>query len=54
LARVERDLGETRRDLVEVKGDIALLENKVVMPQTEILTVLRRLDEGAGGAESQA
>ena len=28
LARVERDLGETRRDLVEVKGDIALLENK--------------------------
>jgi predicted nucleic acid-binding Zn-ribbon protein len=53
LARVERDLGETRRDLVEVKGDIALLENKVVTAQTEILTVLRRLDEGPRGAEPQ-
>ena len=51
LARVERDIGETRRDLgrdlVEVKGDIALLENKVVTVQTEILAVVRRLAEGA-------
>ena len=45
LARVERDIGETRRDLVEVKGDIALLENKVVAAQPEILAVLHRLEE---------
>ena len=47
LARIERDLGEMRRDfgrdLVEVKSDIALLENKVLTAQTEILVVLRRL-----------
>lgn len=44
LARVERDIGKTRRDLVEVKGDIARLE---VTAQTEILAVVRRLAEGA-------
>jgi hypothetical protein len=48
LARLERDLGEARRDIVEVKGDITLLESKVVTAQSEILAVLRRLDEGAG------
>ena len=52
LARVERDIGETRRDLVEVKGDIALLENKVVTAQTEILAIVRRLAEGADPAAS--
>jgi hypothetical protein len=47
LARLERDLGETRRDVVEVKGDITLLENKTVTAQSEILASLRRLDEDA-------
>jgi hypothetical protein len=57
LARVERDIGETRlelaqvkRDVLEVKGDIALLENKVITAQTEILVIVRRLDEEASGA----
>jgi hypothetical protein len=53
LARVDRDIGETRRDLVEVKSDIALLENKMVTAQTEILAILRRLDGAAGGAMSE-
>lgn len=49
LARVERDIGKTRRDLVEVKGDIARLE---VTAQTEILAVVRRLAEGADSPAS--
>jgi chromosome segregation ATPase len=59
LARLERDQGETRRDLgeirrdiTEVKGDIALLDNKIVTAQTEILTVLHRLDQGADRTKS--
>jgi len=47
LARLERDVGESRRDVLEVKSDIALLENKVLSSQTEILTTLHRLDESA-------
>ena len=52
LGRLEREVGEGRRDLfevksnvLEVKGDIALLENKVLSAQTEILTILQRLDQ---------
>jgi beta-glucosidase-like glycosyl hydrolase len=54
LARLERDVGESRRDIaesrrdvLEVKSDIALLENKVLSSQTEILAILHRLDESA-------
>jgi hypothetical protein len=47
LARVERDLGDLRRDVTEVKGDIALFDNKVVTAQTEILMILHRLEHGA-------
>lgn len=45
LARLERDVGEGRRDILEVKGDIALLENKVLSAQTQILGALLRLDD---------
>lgn len=45
LARLERDVGEGRRDILEIKSDIALLENKVLSAQTQILGALLRLDE---------
>jgi hypothetical protein len=41
LGRVERDFGEVRRDLSE-EGDIALLENKTLSAQSDILSVLQR------------
>ena len=44
LGRLERDVGELRRDLVEIKSDIAQLENKVLSTQTEMLTILHRMD----------
>jgi hypothetical protein len=53
LSRVERDLGESRRDITEVKGDIALLDNKVLTAQAEILAILHRLDPGSDQAKSQ-
>jgi hypothetical protein len=53
LGETRRDLGEIRRDLVEVKGDIALLENKVLTAQTEILTILSRLDRGSDRAPAE-
>src|ERR1700693_4872783 len=45
LSRVERDVGEARRDISEIKSDIALLENKFLSTQTEILSILYRLDQ---------
>jgi hypothetical protein len=45
LGRLEREVGEVRRDLLEMKSDIVLLENKALTAQTEILTVLYRLDQ---------
>jgi hypothetical protein len=53
LTRFERELGETRRDIVEVKGDIALLDNKVVTAPSEILTNLHRLDQGEDRTKSE-
>jgi hypothetical protein len=47
LSRVERDVGEGRRDISEIKSDIALLENKFLSTQTEILSILYRLDQKA-------
>ena len=47
LSRVERDVGKARRDISEVKSDIALLENKFLSTQTEILSILYRLDRTA-------
>ena len=47
LSRVERDVGEARRDISEIKSDIALLENKFLSTQTEILSILYRLDQTA-------
>jgi hypothetical protein len=34
------------RDLVELKSDVALLENKMLTAQTEIVTILRHLEVG--------
>jgi hypothetical protein len=45
LSRVERDVGDARRDISELKSDIALLENKFLSNQTEVLSILYRLDQ---------
>lgn len=45
LARLERDVGEGRRDILEVKSDISLPKNKVLSAQTQILGALLRLDD---------
>ncbi len=47
LGRLERDLGEVRRDVAEIKSDIALLENKTLSAQTDILSILHRLEQAA-------
>lgn len=47
LGRLERDLADARRDLSEVRSDIALLENKTLSSQTDILTILHRLEDVA-------
>lgn len=47
IDEVRRDLAETRRDLAETKSDIVLVENRILSTQTDILTVLRRLEEAA-------
>jgi hypothetical protein len=44
LSRVER-VGGARRDISEIKSDIALLESKFLSTQTEILSILYRLDQ---------
>lgn len=53
LARLERDVGEGRRDILEIKSDIALLENKVLSAQTEMLGILQRLDHSGTGAPNE-
>jgi predicted nucleic acid-binding Zn-ribbon protein len=47
LGRLERDVSEVRRDLTEIRSDIALLENKTLSAQTEIVSILHRLEEAA-------
>lgn len=47
VAEARRDLTETRRDLTEVRSDIALLENKTLSAQTEIVSILHRLEQTA-------
>jgi predicted nucleic acid-binding Zn-ribbon protein len=47
LGRLERDVSEVRRDLTEIRSDIALLENKTLSAQTEIVSILHRLEETA-------
>jgi hypothetical protein len=51
LGRLEREVGEGRRDVLEVKSDIALLENKVLSAQTEVLTILYRLEQHGVAAD---
>lgn len=53
LPRLERDVGEGRRDLLEIKSDIALLENKVLSAQTEMLSILHRLDHSGVGMANE-
>src|SRR3954468_5263772 len=45
LGRLERDVAEVRRDLTEIRSDIALLENKPLSAQTEIVSMLHRLEQ---------
>jgi hypothetical protein len=36
-----------RADLTEIRSDIALLENKTLSAQTEIVSILHRLEQAA-------
>lgn len=47
LNRHGERLARLERDVLEIKSDIALPENKVLSAQTEILTILHRLDKSA-------
>jgi predicted nucleic acid-binding Zn-ribbon protein len=47
LGRVERGIDEVRRDLAETKSDIVLVENRILSAQTDILTILHRLQQAA-------
>jgi predicted nucleic acid-binding Zn-ribbon protein len=47
LGRLERDVAEVRRDLSEIRSDIALLENKTLSAQTEIVSILHRLEQAS-------
>lgn len=42
-----------RWDLIEIKSDIALLENKTLTAQTEILSLLHRIEQSAAPATEQ-
>lgn len=53
FGRLERDVAEVRRDLTEIKSDIALLENKTLTAQTEILSLLHRIEQSAAPAIDQ-
>jgi septal ring factor EnvC (AmiA/AmiB activator) len=50
LGRLERDVAEVRRDLTEIRSDIALLENKTLSAQTEIVSILHRLEQAAAAS----
>src|SRR5437764_6339020 len=54
LGRLERDVAEVRRDLTEVRSDIALLENKTLSAQTEIVSILHRLEQTAAFSTEQS
>ncbi|MEA2881568.1 MAG: hypothetical protein QOH32_824 [Bradyrhizobium sp.] len=54
VAEARRDLTETRRDLTEVRSDIALLENKTLSSQTEIVSILHRLEQTAAFSTEQS
>jgi hypothetical protein len=45
LLRHETRLGRVERDVGEVKGDIVLLENKMISQTNEILSAIQRIDE---------
>ena len=47
LGRLERDDAEVRRDLTEIRSDIALPENKTLSAQTEIVSILHRLEQAS-------
>jgi hypothetical protein len=54
LARHGERLGRLEREVGEIKSDIALLESKVLTSQTEMLTILYRLDQGAFRANEES
>lgn len=45
--RMERGFDDLRRDLREMKSDLVLMENRVLTAQSDILNVVRRMDDGA-------
>ena len=43
-ARMDQSVGEIRRDMADLRGDIVLLENGLINRHSEILGIMRRLD----------
>ena len=52
--RMERGFDDVRRELREVKSDLVLMENRVLTAQSDVLRVVRRIDDGpdSGGETS--
>lgn len=44
-ARMDQSVGEIRRDIADLRGDVVLLENGLLSRHNEILAVMRRLDD---------
>ena len=44
--RVERGFDDVRRELRDVKSDLVLMENRVLTAQSDLLHVVRRMDDG--------
>jgi hypothetical protein len=45
--RMERGFDDVRRELREVKPDLVLMENRVLTAQSDVLQLIRRLDDGS-------
>lgn len=44
--RMERGFDDVRRELRDVKSDLVLMENRVLTAQSDLLHVVRRIDDG--------
>lgn len=44
-ARMDQSVGEIRRDIADLRGDVVLLENGLLNRHNELLSVMRRLDD---------
>jgi len=45
IGRIEHEVGEAKRDIVEVKSDAKMLKNTMVSATSEILSLVMRIDD---------